>query len=155
MHVTGNGSATQSLHWFTDRSADALPQASAISLPLWVYKVLMLAWALWLANALIGWLREGFSAWTRDGYWRARVKPELHRLRRKQPTTARRADGMTAPAIQRGALLAAASAELGGDESAREVELLLGHALGKDRAWLYAHADDAWPSTARCASMRC
>jgi release factor glutamine methyltransferase len=40
-------------------------------------------------------------------------------------------------------LLAAASAELGGDESAREVELLLGHALGKDRAWLYAHADDA------------
>jgi len=76
MHVTGNGSATQSLHWFTDRSADALPQASAISLPLWVYKVLMLAWALWLANALIGWLREGFAAWTRDGYWRARVKPE-------------------------------------------------------------------------------
>ena len=75
MHVTGNGSATQALHWFTDRSADALPQASAISLPLWVYKVLMLAWALWLANALIGWLREAFSAWTRDGYWRARVKP--------------------------------------------------------------------------------
>ena len=40
-------------------------------------------------------------------------------------------------------LLAAASAELGGDDSAREVELLLGHALGKDRSWLYAHADDA------------
>jgi release factor glutamine methyltransferase len=40
-------------------------------------------------------------------------------------------------------LLAASSAELGGDEPAREAELLLGHALGKDRAWLYAHADDA------------
>jgi len=40
-------------------------------------------------------------------------------------------------------LLAASSAELGGDEPAREVELLLGHALGKARAWLYAHADDA------------
>ncbi|HET7065532.1 MAG TPA: peptide chain release factor N(5)-glutamine methyltransferase [Rudaea sp.] len=50
---------------------------------------------------------------------------------------------MTAPAITARGLLAAASAELGGDESAREVELLLGHALGKDRAWLYAHADDA------------
>jgi len=75
MHVTGNGSYAQSLHWFTDRTADALPQARAISLPLWVYKVLMLAWALWLANALIGWLRDAFSAWTRDGYWRARVKP--------------------------------------------------------------------------------
>jgi len=40
-------------------------------------------------------------------------------------------------------LLAASAAELGGDEAAREAELLLGHALGKDRAWLYAHADDA------------
>jgi release factor glutamine methyltransferase len=40
-------------------------------------------------------------------------------------------------------LLAASAAELGGDESAREAELLLGHALCKDRAWLYAHADDA------------
>lgn len=49
---------------------------------------------------------------------------------------------MTATAITARGLLAAASAELGGDESAREVEVLLGHALGKDRAWLYAHADD-------------
>ncbi|MDR3389518.1 MAG: hypothetical protein P4L92_20930 [Rudaea sp.] len=70
MHVAGNGSGAQSLQWFADRSADALPQATAVSLPLWVYKALMLAWALWLANALIGWLRDGFAAWTKDGYWR-------------------------------------------------------------------------------------
>lgn len=50
---------------------------------------------------------------------------------------------MTAPAITVRGLLAAASAELGSDEAAREVEVLLGHALGKGRAWLYAHADDA------------
>ncbi|MBW8811353.1 MAG: peptide chain release factor N(5)-glutamine methyltransferase [Lysobacter sp.] len=42
-------------------------------------------------------------------------------------------------------LLVAAGSELGGDESAREVEVLLAHALGRDRAWLYAHADDALP----------
>ena len=72
MHVTGNASSAQSLRWFIDRSTDALPQPVAISLPLWVYKVLMLAWAIWLANALIGWLRDGFAAWTRGGYWRAR-----------------------------------------------------------------------------------
>jgi release factor glutamine methyltransferase len=42
-------------------------------------------------------------------------------------------------------LLAAAESELGGDESAREVEVLLAHALGRDRAWLYAHADDPLP----------
>jgi hypothetical protein len=75
MHVTGNGSSAQALSWFADRSAETLPQASAISLPLWMYKLLMLAWALWLANALIGWLRDGFTAWTRDGYWRG--KPAL------------------------------------------------------------------------------
>lgn len=40
-------------------------------------------------------------------------------------------------------LIDAAGAQLGGDEAGREVELLLGHALGRDRAWLYAHADDA------------
>lgn len=77
MHVAGNGSDAQTLRWFADRTTDRLPQAHAISLPLWVYKVLMLAWALWLANALIGWLRDGFGAWTRDGYWRARPAPAM------------------------------------------------------------------------------
>jgi release factor glutamine methyltransferase len=50
---------------------------------------------------------------------------------------------VTAAAITARGLLAAASVERRGDESARDVELLLGHALGKDRAWLYAHGDDA------------
>jgi len=80
MHVAGHGSTPQSLRWFADRSADALPEARAISVPLWVYKVAMLAWALWLANAVIGWLRYGFGAWSKDGYWRAlRRKSALDR----------------------------------------------------------------------------
>ncbi len=78
MHVAGNGSSAASLHWFADRSRGALPSAGAFSLPLWVYKVAMLAWALWLANALIGWLRWAFEAWTHGGYWRKREpKPAL------------------------------------------------------------------------------
>ena len=77
MHVVGNSSSATSLNWFADRAADALPQASAFSLPIWLYKVLMLAWALWLANALIGWLREAWMAWTRGGYWQPR--PEAQR----------------------------------------------------------------------------
>lgn len=75
MHVAGNGSSAQALQWFADRSTDALPRATAISVPLWVYKTLMLIWALWLANALIGWLRDAFAAWTKDGYWRNPSKP--------------------------------------------------------------------------------
>ena len=72
MHVAGNGSSAANLHWFADRSSGALPSAGVLSLPLWVYKIAMLAWALWLANALIGWLRWAFAAWTQGGYWRKR-----------------------------------------------------------------------------------
>jgi len=46
-------------------------------------------------------------------------------------------------AITARGLLAAAADGLPNDPSAREAEVLLGHALGRDRAWLYAHGDDA------------
>lgn len=72
MHVAGNDSTAWQLRWFADQAASALPRAGAISVSLWVYKLAMLAWAIWLANALIGWLRWGFDAWTKGGYWRKR-----------------------------------------------------------------------------------
>lgn len=70
MRIAGAGSTAWSLHWFADQSTGALPQAGVFSLPLWTYKLAMLLWALWLANALFGWLRWGFAAWTRGGYWK-------------------------------------------------------------------------------------
>ena len=75
MAVTGNGSSAQTLNWFADRSSDVLPIGRAISLPLWLHKLAMLAWALWLASALVAWLRRGFAAWIQDGYWRSTPKP--------------------------------------------------------------------------------
>lgn len=76
MHVAGNGSSASNLAWFADRSAGALPRGGVFSVPLWFYKLAMLAWALWLANALIGWLRWAFDAWTHGGHWRKReLKP--------------------------------------------------------------------------------
>jgi hypothetical protein len=82
MHVAGNGSTAWALRWFADQTTDALPRGGVLSVSLWVYKIAMLLWALWLANALIGWLRWGFEAWTREGYWRKRepravTPPEL------------------------------------------------------------------------------
>lgn len=71
MRVDGNGSSAWMLRWFSDQTRGPLPRAGAFSLPLWSYKLVMLAWALWLANALIGWLRWGFDAWTRGGYWKS------------------------------------------------------------------------------------
>ncbi|GGY26254.1 hypothetical protein GCM10008098_19010 [Rhodanobacter panaciterrae] len=77
MHVAGNDSSAWNLHWFADQSTSALPSGGVFSVSLWVYKLAMLAWALWLANALIGWLRWAFEAWTHGGYWRKREpKPD-------------------------------------------------------------------------------
>jgi len=76
MHVAGYDSTAWQLNWFADQTDNALPQAGVFSVSLWVYKIAMLLWALWLANALIGWLRWGFEAWSHGGYWRAR-KPKV------------------------------------------------------------------------------
>ena len=38
------------------------------------YRLLMLAWALWLAFALLGWLRWGWQCLASDGLWRATGK---------------------------------------------------------------------------------
>ena len=45
--------------------------------------------------------------------------------------------------------LAEGAARLGGGEARREAELLLGHALGRDRAWMFAHARDPLDEAAR------
>jgi len=72
MHVIGNGSYGNSLQWFADQSAATLPVASAWTVPLWVYKVLILAWSLWLSFALLRWLPWVWQSFSRQGYWRAR-----------------------------------------------------------------------------------
>ena len=72
MHVAGNGSSAPDLRWFADQSSGALPVVGVLSVSLWFYKLAMLAWALWLANALLGWLRWAFAAWSAGGYWRQR-----------------------------------------------------------------------------------
>lgn len=70
MQIAGNGSYAHSLHWYQDRFDKTLPQAWVFSAPLWLYRLLMLLWALWLANALLGWLRWGWEQFTADGLWR-------------------------------------------------------------------------------------
>jgi len=69
MGVVGNGSSRHLLRWYQDISPDSLPSAWVISLPMWVYRLAMLIWSLWLANALIGWLRWGWQAFSQGGLW--------------------------------------------------------------------------------------
>ena len=74
MHIAGHGSFGNDLNWFADRSDSALPAASAFTLPMWVYKTLILAWALWLSFALLRWLPWVWQCFSGDGFWRKRVK---------------------------------------------------------------------------------
>lgn len=75
MQVAGNGSSSGRLVAFLDRSAGALPTLSLFALPLWLYKAAILLWSLWLANALLGWLRWGIEALRRGGAWPPRKPP--------------------------------------------------------------------------------
>jgi len=71
MQIAGNGSSASELHWYQDRSDGSLPAASLISVRLGVYRLAMLAWALWLALALLRWLRWGWDCFSRDALWRS------------------------------------------------------------------------------------
>jgi ABC-type amino acid transport system permease subunit len=63
--------AYDGLKWYSDYTAGLLPQAWVISLPLWVYRVSMLLWSLWIAFALMRWLKWGWQQLNAGGFWPA------------------------------------------------------------------------------------
>jgi hypothetical protein len=74
MQISGNGSTAQALRWYHDRAGAHLPSTWVISVPLFVYRLAMLAWALWISWALLAWLRWGFGAFSAGGLWRASAR---------------------------------------------------------------------------------
>lgn len=72
MHVTGNDSFGNYLSWFADRSESTIPIGTAMSVPMWIYKGLILGWALWLSFALLQWLPWTWQCFARDGFFRSR-----------------------------------------------------------------------------------
>ncbi|MBF0212829.1 MAG: hypothetical protein HQM00_04585 [Magnetococcales bacterium] len=73
MQIQGNFSHQGTLNWFQDRIGEAWPEVEVISLPIVAYRVLMLVWSLWLASALLGWIRWAWGCLNREGLWRAPV----------------------------------------------------------------------------------
>ena len=69
MQVVGNGSYGHFFKFFQDKVTGQLPTVTVYSLPIWFYRVVMLAWSLWIATRLIGWGRWWFAAYSRDGTW--------------------------------------------------------------------------------------
>lgn len=78
MFVTGYGSTTDMLQWFQDRTADgSLPRPVVVSVSIWVYRALMLAWALWLASRVLRWLPWAAKQLSTGQIWkRGESKPQ-------------------------------------------------------------------------------
>ena len=74
MHVVGNGSWSNGLRWFADQVDGFMPDAMFVSLPLWAYKALILAWALWLTFALLAWLPWVWRTFASAGLWRGKAE---------------------------------------------------------------------------------
>jgi hypothetical protein len=72
MGVTGPGSYAGNFVWFRDRTIAALPRPEVISVPMWIYKTLIIVWALWVVAALVRWLKWAWQSWSAGGYWRSR-----------------------------------------------------------------------------------
>lgn len=67
MQIAGFESWDTTLTWYVDRIDGTMPQPSVLSLPLWIWRILMLLWALWMAASLVIWLRWGWESFTTDG----------------------------------------------------------------------------------------
>lgn len=76
MQIAGNGSTATLLHWTVDRVAGAFPEPAVWSLPVWTFRLVMLAWSLWLALKVVGWVRWAVEALREGGFWMKKPKKE-------------------------------------------------------------------------------
>jgi hypothetical protein len=72
MQVMGGGSTNTELSWYVDRVASGLPEPWVLSLPLWVFRVAMLLWALWMAASLVKWMLWAWRCVSHEVLWRPR-----------------------------------------------------------------------------------
>lgn len=80
MQIAGNGSTAYDLKWYQDQVQEALPRVWVLSVPLTVYRVLMLLWALWLAYSVLNWLKWIWKQYAEGGYWRKTEKKKTRGL---------------------------------------------------------------------------
>jgi hypothetical protein len=81
MFIAGEGSTAFNLHWFQARGGKTPPTPEVISVSIWAFRTLMLIWALWLAWALLGWIRWAWDQFTTGGWWKSEpphLRPPLY-----------------------------------------------------------------------------
>ncbi|WP_457418065.1 hypothetical protein [Roseateles sp. P5_E7] len=67
--VAGPGSSSHELNWVSDRFTEHTAGAWVVSAPVWLYRLLMLGWALWLAASLLKWVTWAWAAFSAGGAW--------------------------------------------------------------------------------------
>jgi hypothetical protein len=77
MGISGNQSTASMLSWFQDRSGPVLARPWVLSVPLLVYRLAMLLWAIWLAVSLLRWSRWLWSCFGEGGFWQRLTKPKI------------------------------------------------------------------------------
>jgi hypothetical protein len=70
MEVAGAGSSERLLRWYFDRTPGTLPEVWVLTASLWVWRSVMLLWALWLAHELVGWLQWAWRELSSAGVWK-------------------------------------------------------------------------------------
>jgi hypothetical protein len=85
-----------------------MPTPWVLSLPMWVWRVLMLAWALWLALRVLSWGRWSWACFTEGGLFRSPLVVK----RRAEARAAMLAQAAVAN-VPAGAVTAAGAAPLG------------------------------------------
>jgi hypothetical protein len=79
MFILGNGSNGHMLNWYEDSFGNILPQVWFISLPVWVYRVVMLLWSIWLILCLTKWIAWGWHAFSNGGIWNKKKIAKVNR----------------------------------------------------------------------------
>ena len=89
MNIRGNGSSANLLRWYHDVAGPILPRTWMVSIPMWAYRVAMLAWALWVSFWLINILKWGWTRFSTPELW-SKVqwrtpKPKTHQQAHWKP----------------------------------------------------------------------
>jgi len=84
MQIEGNESYGSMLSWYQDRvdyvagTGGLMPRPWVLSVSIWWYRGLMLAWALWLAWLLVRWLPWAWHSFSLGGLWRPLTPPRVY-----------------------------------------------------------------------------
>jgi hypothetical protein len=81
MQVQGGGSSNTYLVWYLDHIENTLPRPWIISVPLLVWKLIMLGWALWLAASIVKWGPWAWRSFSAQTLWRKNPNPRQVRQR--------------------------------------------------------------------------